>query len=251
MSRTSKLSYANVVSTLALVIAMGSGTAYAANEWTGANIRNGTLTGADVKNSSLTGADVKNGSLTQWDVKDGSLVGKDLLDGTVAAADIADGSITSAEVKDGALTGSDVADNSITSADVAPLNGDLDILDNTITTFDLADNSVDADEVLDFGLTNEDIGVLFAQVASDGTLSSSSGGATASRIGLGQYAVDFGRDVHACAFLATQGEAGAGGAAGAMLGATDRSANVEAAFVTVRDADGAFVDRAFTIVVVC
>jgi hypothetical protein len=216
-----RVTYANVTSTLALFLALTTGTVYAANEWTGANIRNGTITSVDIKDGTLTTADIKNATVTGTDVHDGS------------------------------ISGTDVVDNSITSADVAPLNGDLDIADNTITTFDLADNSVDQDEVLDFGLTNEDVGVLFAQIADDGTVSSSSGGVTSQRLGLGQYNVDFGRNVSACAFVATQGEAGAGGAPGAVLGATDRSGVVTAAYVTARSDAGAFVDRAFTIVVVC
>jgi hypothetical protein len=134
---------------------------------------------------------------------------------------------------------------------VSPLHGDQDILDNTITTFDLADNSVDADEVLDFGLTNEDIGVLYAQVSSDGSLASSSGGATSSRLSAGQFEVDFGRNVSACAFVATQGEAGSGSAGGAILGVSDRSGNTEAVFVSVRNEAATLVDRAFQLVVVC
>jgi hypothetical protein len=224
------LSYANVVATIALFFAVSTGGAYAAQQWTGANIKNGTLTGADVKNKSLTGADIK--------------------DGRVASVDVTDGSLTGADVADGSLTGADVADNSIASADVAPLHGDVDIQDNSITTFDLADNSVDADEVLDFGLTNQDVGVLFAQIDADGTVVNSSGGVTVSRLGTGQYEVDFGRNVSSAAFVATQGEAGAGGAPGAIMGVADRSGNVEAAFVSVRDANNALVDRAFQIVVV-
>jgi hypothetical protein len=224
------LTYANIVATIALFFALGTGGAYAAQQWTGANIKNGTLTGADIKNQSLTGVDIKNGK--------------------VATIDLADGAVTGAKVADGSLTGADVADDSIASADVAPLNGDADIQDNTITTFDLADNSVDADEVLDFGLTNEDVGVLFAQVNADGTVANSSGGVTATRLGIGQFEVDFGRGISSAAFVATQGEAGSGGALGAIMGVTDRSGNIEAAFVTVRDANNALVDRAFQLVVV-
>lgn len=46
------ITYANVVATLALFIALG-GTSYAAIVVSGANVRNGSLTGLDVKNGSL------------------------------------------------------------------------------------------------------------------------------------------------------------------------------------------------------
>ncbi|MGE0065855.1 MAG: hypothetical protein AB7T48_00730 [Solirubrobacterales bacterium] len=72
-----KLSYANVVASLALFLALG-GAAYAAtqlpqNSVGTKQIRNGTVTAADVKNQSLTGADVKNQSLTGSDLKPGAL----------------------------------------------------------------------------------------------------------------------------------------------------------------------------------
>ena len=53
------LSYANMVSTLCLVLLLGGGTAYAAAKITGKDIKNKSVTGKDIKNSSLSGTDVK------------------------------------------------------------------------------------------------------------------------------------------------------------------------------------------------
>jgi hypothetical protein len=61
------LTYANVVSTLCLVLLLG-GTAYAAATITGKDVKNGSLSGKDVKSSSLKGKDVKDQSLTGADV---------------------------------------------------------------------------------------------------------------------------------------------------------------------------------------
>jgi hypothetical protein len=80
----SRLTYANVVATLALFIALG-GTSYAALTITGKNVKNGSLTGADVKNGSLTGADVKNNSLTGGDIRNGSLRSADFKAGELPA----------------------------------------------------------------------------------------------------------------------------------------------------------------------
>ena len=68
-----QLSYANVMATVAVFIALG-GSSYAAIKITGKNVTDGTLTGADVKNRSLTGADVKNKSLGPADFR-GSVQG--------------------------------------------------------------------------------------------------------------------------------------------------------------------------------
>src|SRR5438093_12494069 len=89
----------NVVAYLALFVALGGTSAYAANEWTGANLVDESLTGADVRGAagtsttpavdgSLTGDDISgqdannahgtpfvDGTLTHRDIKDGSLKG--------------------------------------------------------------------------------------------------------------------------------------------------------------------------------
>ena len=57
-----RLSYANVVATLALFIALG-GSSYAALTITGQNVRDGSLTGKDIKRNSLTGRQIKEGRL--------------------------------------------------------------------------------------------------------------------------------------------------------------------------------------------
>ena len=71
-SLRSRLSYANVVASLALFVALG-GTGYAAVTITGKNVKDASLTGRDVKNSSLTSSDVKNGTLLRQDFKAGQI----------------------------------------------------------------------------------------------------------------------------------------------------------------------------------
>lgn len=69
-----KLNYANVMASLALLIALG-GTSYAAVKIDGSHVRDNSLTGRDVKNGSLTGRDVKDRSIGPRDLK-AKLVGK-------------------------------------------------------------------------------------------------------------------------------------------------------------------------------
>jgi hypothetical protein len=57
-----KLTYANVMSTAAVCIALG-GTSYAAIELTGGDIRDGSLTGRDLKRNSLGGKPIKESQL--------------------------------------------------------------------------------------------------------------------------------------------------------------------------------------------
>lgn len=60
--------YANVTSTLALVVAL-SGTAYAANTIRSGDIVNGQVKRADIANNAVTSGKVKNGSLLKKDFK--------------------------------------------------------------------------------------------------------------------------------------------------------------------------------------
>jgi hypothetical protein len=77
-----RLTFANVISVLALFVALG-GSSYAALTVTGKNVKNSSLTGKDVKNNSLTGTDVKR--LKSGDVSDHSLLSKDFKTGQLPA----------------------------------------------------------------------------------------------------------------------------------------------------------------------
>ena len=83
-----RLTYANVMATVAVFIALG-GTSYAALRITGRNVPRNALTGADIKN--LTGRDVRNNSLTGADVR--SLTHRDVSNGRLLAEDFAPGQL--------------------------------------------------------------------------------------------------------------------------------------------------------------
>jgi hypothetical protein len=59
-----RLSYANVVATLALFVALG-GTGYAASQLTGRDIKNRSLTRVDIKKNALTGTEINESKLRQ------------------------------------------------------------------------------------------------------------------------------------------------------------------------------------------
>lgn len=59
-----RLSYANVVATIALFVALCGGTAAAKGVITGKNIKNNTVTSADIKNYTLQAKDLKKGLLS-------------------------------------------------------------------------------------------------------------------------------------------------------------------------------------------
>jgi hypothetical protein len=88
-----KRSYANVTSTLALVLVVAGGTAYAAS-----------LAPDSVKSKTI-----KDNAVKSIDLKDGKAVSTD---------DVIDASLTGTDIADESLTGADVAADSLTGADV-------------------------------------------------------------------------------------------------------------------------------------
>jgi hypothetical protein len=180
-----RLTYANVMSTIAVFVALSTG-AYAAN----------TIGSDDVIDESLLSQDIKNGQ--------------------VKSVDLGDAEVTNAK---------------------------------------LAANSVTAPKVADFGLTNEDIGVLFAEVRSNATLSKVSGPGVTVRMvgglpGNAEYEVDFGRDIHRCTAVATLSKPNDNGFSGEIF-LRDGIANDEAVLVHTRNSAGERLDAPFRVVVVC
>ena len=89
-----KLTLGRVIGGAVVLALATTGTAYAANEWTGANIVNESLTSADIKNNNLGSADILDGSLRAVDVAPDALTGavvKESTLGEVPDADSLDG----------------------------------------------------------------------------------------------------------------------------------------------------------------
>jgi len=135
----SRLTYANVMSTIAFVLAFGGGTAYASHlvvessdivdgqvkavdlgnsAVTSAKIRDGAVATADLADGAVTGAKVADSSLTGADVLGGSLTGGDIADGSLVLGDLANDTLTGAKIADGSIYGADVASNGLGGADI-------------------------------------------------------------------------------------------------------------------------------------
>src|SRR4051794_38446490 len=95
----SHLTYANLMSTLAVILVIGGGTAYAANTVFSTDIVDGEVKNADLGTGSVSSAKVANNNLLSADIKDDTLAGGGLL-----AQDLAPDSVGSSEVADESLT---------------------------------------------------------------------------------------------------------------------------------------------------
>jgi hypothetical protein len=113
----SRLTYANVMATIAVFVALG-GSSYAALRVTSKNVPKNALTGADIKN--LTGKDVKNNSLTGADVKG------------IKSGDVSDGSLLAEDFKSGQLPAGEKGDKGDAGTAATKLFGNFDGSDGSL-----------------------------------------------------------------------------------------------------------------------
>jgi hypothetical protein len=83
--------HTTVVAYLALFIALGAGTAFAAGQ-----LAKNSVGSKQLKKNAVTGAKVRRDAITGAKVKDASLLGADLADGTITGSKVAPGSLTQA-----------------------------------------------------------------------------------------------------------------------------------------------------------
>jgi hypothetical protein len=113
-----RLTYANVVATLALFVAVSTGGAYAANTIFSTDIVDGEVKAPDIANAAVVADKLATGSVTSRKAKDNTLTGTDVLDGSIKGADIGGLTITGFDVAFNAIEDVHVKDDSLTDFDI-------------------------------------------------------------------------------------------------------------------------------------
>ena len=114
--------YADVVGTLALVVAM-SGTAYAAHA-----LPKNSVGSKQIKDNKVASKDLKDGGIGPGDLAAGSVGGSHLQPGSVGTANLAPGSVTGAQLAAGSVGPAAVAVNAISTT--------ASVKDHTLTLVD-------------------------------------------------------------------------------------------------------------------
>ena len=99
------LTFSNVCSFLALVIALGTGTAYAANTVRSSDIVDGQVKTVDIGASAVSTGKIHDGAVRSSDIHASAVTGSKILDGAVRAADVANDSLTLADLAGAAVNG--------------------------------------------------------------------------------------------------------------------------------------------------
>jgi hypothetical protein len=103
-----RLTYANVMSSIAVFMVLGGATAFAATKIGANEIKANSIKTGKIVKEAVTAGKIKNSAIT---------TGK-LANGAVVADKIADNAVTTAKIANEAVTGAKVAKNSITGANV-------------------------------------------------------------------------------------------------------------------------------------
>jgi hypothetical protein len=105
-----RLSYANVVSTLALFIAIGGTTAFAASKLAPKSVgefqlRPGAVTAEKLRKNAVTAPKIKEGAVKRGKIANASITAPKLTSGSVASASIQEGAISNSKLAPEAVTG--------------------------------------------------------------------------------------------------------------------------------------------------
>ncbi|MGE0065783.1 MAG: hypothetical protein AB7F97_09090 [Solirubrobacterales bacterium] len=98
-----RLSYANVVATLALVIAVGGGSAYAANKITAKDIAPGAVTTKKVNKRAIVSGKIAVGAVRGNQIADHAFGSTQIAPRSIQPASLADNALSSAQIKPGSI----------------------------------------------------------------------------------------------------------------------------------------------------
>lgn len=117
MPNKPRLTYANVVSTLALFLALSGGVAFAASKVNSADLAPGAVRTSNVFKRAITSGKLAVGAVRSNQIVDGAVGAKQLGDGAVGSKQISDSAVGAKQIVNGA-----VGSRQIGSAAVAPSN---------------------------------------------------------------------------------------------------------------------------------
>jgi len=116
--RRPKLTYANVVATLALFAALGGAGAYAASQLAPRSVgerqlRPGAVTAEKLRKNAVIAPKIKALAVKQGKIANGAVSGAKLANGAVSGDKLAGGAVTNSGIADGAVTGDKVDESSL------------------------------------------------------------------------------------------------------------------------------------------
>jgi hypothetical protein len=108
-----RLTYANVVSSIALFLVLGGATAIAAG------LAKNSVGTKQLKNNAVTAAKIKNEAVTNAKLKAGSVTETKIANGTITAAKLGENAVTNGKIGESAVTTGKLAGEAVTTGKIA------------------------------------------------------------------------------------------------------------------------------------
>jgi hypothetical protein len=125
-----RISFANVVSMVALFVALG-GTALALskNSIKSRHIAPGAVRGSDIRREAVKSSDIGNETVKGADIRDGAVGTSEIADGAVGASQIAGGAVTGEQLADGTVGVEDLGEAVKVARAYAYVTADADVVE--------------------------------------------------------------------------------------------------------------------------
>src|SRR5829696_611201 len=149
----SHLSFANLVSLMALFVALG-GTTYAA-----VTLPKNSVGQKQIKKRAVRGKHINRNAVSASKIQANAISGTKIADGTVFSADLGDNSVGSSELGDNSVGSSELGDNAVGSSEIAnDAVGSDEVTDGSLTEGDLAPGLLDIGVTVQFTQSDADLG---------------------------------------------------------------------------------------------
>lgn len=217
------LTYANVMSSIAVFLMLGGATAFAATKVGSNEIKANSIKTGKIVKEAVTAGKLKNGAVTEGKIADGAVTTNKLADNAVTSPKITDNAVTTGKIANGAVTGAKI---NLSTLGTVP----------NATTANVAN-----------GVANE----FFAVVKADGTLVRGTPGVTSNSEGTGITRVIIGRPTVDCFTVATPGGSNPGGSNVGQISVNPSSTNLNSFWIVTANPTGATTSIPYTLYVRC
>jgi hypothetical protein len=242
-----RLTYANVMSSLAVFLVLGGATAFAATKIGSNEIKANAITTGKIKKEAVTEGKIKAGGVGNSRLGNGSVTGNKLAANAVGTAALADGAVTSPKLGDGAVSNQKLANNAVTEGKIAndAVTG-AKVKDGSLTGSDINQgtlNSVKAANV--FGVTFAETGTGSPKILNASDPGIKSGGCFIVCV------VEFPRDVSECSYTASSTFTTGGSGIPAYAETFPSSVDPASVLVVMWNKEGNLTAHDFAMTVVC
>lgn len=117
-----RLTYANVMSSIAVFLMLGGATAFAATKIGANEIKANSIKTGKIVKEAVTAGKLKNGAVTESKLADSAVTTNKIADNAVTSPKLATDAVTNGKIANGAVTGNKIGNATVTRANISEAN---------------------------------------------------------------------------------------------------------------------------------